>query len=115
MLVKAEPAPRWWHSKNSFKYSTIIVSHKQFILSQEHQLIALWQPHLNFPFVTKILAPKALGFKRVKLRATLKYSLNAHRLFSRHRKRHLARHCQSPVTFSLGASHNLKIAWDAIF
>ena len=59
-LVSAELALRWWKlHDNYYNYSTIAIIHANSsvqALVKEHQLIQLWQPPLNFPFVTKHLA-----------------------------------------------------------
>ena len=110
-LIKAEPVLRYWHDKgNEQLFSTVIVLVDQpFHLSVEHQLIAEWQPKLNFPFIMSFFKPKATGFVQVRPKAGMAYKFNARRLLKRHRKR-IKFHHWSPSHQPL----KLKTVWDTL-
>ena len=65
--IQAELAIRYWLDKGNFQRFTLIKlahcnSYKE-AWALEHRLIQLWQPRLNFPFISRFLARKALGFQ----------------------------------------------------
>ena len=109
-ILKAEPVLRYWHQHRSDdKFVKTVLTNSQLLhLSIEHQLIAMWQPRLNHPYITKFFKQKALGLGRVKVRASLCYKLNAKRLSLRHRARLI--HFDSPAI-----PPSLQTAWDTIF
>ena len=65
--TQAELSLRYWKSKlNCHNYTLFkLSSHENYRQAWvlEHQLIAKWQPRLNYPFVTRFLQRKALGFR----------------------------------------------------
>ncbi|CAE7653106.1 unnamed protein product [Symbiodinium sp. CCMP2592] len=66
-LTKTEIAIRYWNDSQTYlHYSTILLSqHSEYIdaWAEEHSLIQIWQPKLNYPFVTKELVKKAHGLE----------------------------------------------------
>ena len=65
--IQAELSLRFWKSKQNFHNYTLfkLSSHENYRQAWvlEHQLIAKWQPRLNYPFVTRVFVRKALGFQ----------------------------------------------------
>ena len=109
--TKAELSLRWWHQQDNYlSFSTIVLcvcKDKPSALVEEHCFISKWQPCLNFPFVSRFLHRKALGyvFKPCKVR-------NAHqnlgdRLFKKLRRR-TVQFRRKPVCMQL------KTAWGII-
>ena len=90
-LVKVELALRWFFDKANIRQFVPLVialthsSESAEVL--EHQLIDLWQTKLNFPFISKFLSHKALGFCRIRPNTKHGYSANGERLFRKVRRR----------------------------
>ena len=107
--VQAELAIRHWNSKRDFQQFTIFkIAHcAAWVL--EHQLIQRWQPRLNFPFISRFLQRKALGFRTSSQRRRSVAFRFGKRLWAKLRKRLFG--SRLPVSICVSRQQ----AWEYVF
>ena len=114
-LVSAELALRWWKlHDNYYNYSTIAIIHADSsvqALVKEHQLIQLWQPPLNFPFVTKHLASPSGVVKTRSAISNITHTTVGRKLWRKLRRRNAKLH---PIGHGCMYLHSVPQAWNIL-
>ena len=90
-FINAEPALRWWHHFGNYdEFATWVIftdSDHTVTWTQEHALISIYQPSLNWPYIYRRYKRISTGYTATRFLAEQPWSRFGKRLFLRLRRR----------------------------